>query len=59
MRADLILMGIGGGGALRRILLGSTTHAVLREAPCPVLTMRATEAMPDFETLDVIHAAAR
>ena len=59
MRADLILMGIGGGGALRRILLGSTTHAVVREAHCPVLTIRATEAMPDFDTLDVIHAAAR
>jgi nucleotide-binding universal stress UspA family protein len=39
-RADLIVMGVHGAGVLNRRLLGSTTHHVLREAQCPVLTLR-------------------
>jgi nucleotide-binding universal stress UspA family protein len=38
--ADLIVMGVHGVGLLNRRLLGSTTHHVLREARCPVLTLR-------------------
>lgn len=39
-RADLIVMGVSGHGALDRALLGSTTHSVIRESACPVLTAR-------------------
>ena len=38
-QADLIVMGVHGTGAADRF--GSTTHRIVREAPCPVLTLRA------------------
>jgi nucleotide-binding universal stress UspA family protein len=37
--ADLIVMGTHGRRGLKRLLLGSVTEAILREAPCPVLTV--------------------
>lgn len=36
--ADLLVMGTHGQGGLERLVLGSVTEAVLRKAPCPVLT---------------------
>ena len=39
-KAELIVMGVHGKGALNRRLFGSTTHHVIREARCPVLTLR-------------------
>lgn len=39
---DLIVMGVAGRGAIDLALLGSTTHHVIREAACPVLTVRLT-----------------
>ncbi len=36
----LIVMGVHGRNALDRALFGSTTHHVIREARCPVLTIR-------------------
>lgn len=39
--ADLVVMGVQGRSALDMLLFGSKTHAVLRGAPCPVLTVRA------------------
>jgi nucleotide-binding universal stress UspA family protein len=38
--AEMIVMGVHGRGALNRRLFGSTTHHVIREARCPVLTLR-------------------
>jgi len=38
--ADLIVMGVTGRGALERAVFGSTTHHVLRAAPCPILIVR-------------------
>ncbi|MFP5379157.1 MAG: universal stress protein [Vicinamibacteria bacterium] len=40
-QADLIVMGVLGRGAVDLTLFGSTAHHVVREAPCPVLTVRA------------------
>jgi len=37
---ELIVMGVRGKGALTRLVFGSTTHHVIREAGCPVLTLR-------------------
>ena len=42
--ADLIVMGVSGRGAVDLAVLGSTTHRVLREACCPVITVRHTTA---------------
>ncbi len=39
--ADLVVLGVLGRGAVDLTLFGSTTHHVVREAPCPVLTVRA------------------
>jgi len=44
--ADLIVVGAAEGGALRRMLLGSTADAVIRKAPCPVLVVRSESAFP-------------
>jgi len=43
--ADLIVMGTHGRAGLTRLVMGSVAEAVLRQAPCPVLTVRgvATE----------------
>jgi nucleotide-binding universal stress UspA family protein len=38
--SDLILMGVHGRGALDLTFFGSNTHAVIRQAQCPVLTVR-------------------
>lgn len=38
--ADLIVIGTHGRGFLAHILLGSVAERVVREAPCPVLTVR-------------------
>ncbi len=37
---DLIVMGTHGGRALRRLVLGSVAQAVVRDASCPVMTVR-------------------
>jgi universal stress protein A len=38
--ADLIVMGTHGRRGVTRALLGSVTEAIVRSAPCPVLTVR-------------------
>lgn len=43
-RVDLVVMGVQGTGALHRLMFGSTTHHVIREAGCPVLTLHAGPA---------------
>lgn len=37
---DLIVMGTHGRGAVKHLLLGSVAEQVVRQAPCPVLTVR-------------------
>lgn len=39
-RADLIVLGTHGRGALGRLLMGGTADWVFRHAPCPVLVVR-------------------
>lgn len=38
--SDVIVMGTHGRAALARLLMGSVAEAVLRKAPCPVLTVK-------------------
>ena len=38
-QSDLIVMGVGRGG-VDRLFFGSTTNHVVRQASCPVLTLR-------------------
>jgi nucleotide-binding universal stress UspA family protein len=48
--ADLIVMGTHGAGGFERLVLGSVTEKVLRQATCPVLTVpphaQATSRLP-------------
>jgi nucleotide-binding universal stress UspA family protein len=39
-RADLLVVGIHGRGAIDRLLFGSTAQHLVRQATCPVLTLR-------------------
>jgi nucleotide-binding universal stress UspA family protein len=43
-RVDLVVMGVQGKSALSRFVFGSTTHRVIREADCPVLTLHSGSA---------------
>lgn len=45
IKADLLVMGTHGRGAIAHMLLGSVAERVVRKAPCPVLTVR----MPEHE----------
>lgn len=45
-RADLIVAGTRGRTAWKRVLLGSTAARLLRDAPCPVLTVHRHDAGP-------------
>jgi len=43
---DVIVMGTHGRRALSHILMGSVAEAVVRRAPCPVLTLRPMAKQP-------------
>ena len=43
---DLIVMGTHGRGGLSRAIMGSVAEHVLREATCPVVTVRPTVKVP-------------
>jgi nucleotide-binding universal stress UspA family protein len=51
-QADLIVLGTHGRRGFKRLLLGSVTEAVLRDSPCPVLTVppRAPAGLPEAVT---------
>lgn len=46
MKADYIVMGSHGHTALYDLVVGSTTHGVLKRAPCPVVIARAEKPQP-------------
>ena len=51
-RPDLVVLGAGRPGALDRMLLGSTTQQVVRQASCPVLIVRGGDEATLHESLD-------
>jgi nucleotide-binding universal stress UspA family protein len=42
-KADLIVMGTRGLGAVKQLFLGSVTARTIQNAPCPVLTVAADD----------------
>lgn len=57
---DLIVMGTHGRTGIAHVLLGSVAERVVRTAPCPVLTVRQTEARAQRPELayEVAHIPA-
>jgi nucleotide-binding universal stress UspA family protein len=57
---DLLILGSRGHGPLRRIVLGSVTGAVVRDAGCPVLALpRGTAEEIDASVAAIARAARR
>jgi nucleotide-binding universal stress UspA family protein len=56
-RADLILMGTHGRGAVAQLFTGNVAERVVRTAPCPVLTVRHPER--EFVLPDALVAVAK
>jgi nucleotide-binding universal stress UspA family protein len=57
-RADLVVLGAGHPGPIDRMLFGSTTPQVLRQASCPVLTVGSSCAVARHEGLaQTAHSA--
>jgi len=51
--ADVIVMGTHGTSGLTRLLVGSVAESVMRQAPCPVLTVRFPFRLaPDHAPID-------
>jgi nucleotide-binding universal stress UspA family protein len=48
-QADFIVMGTHGRSGLFRVLMGSVAEAVVRKAPCPVLTVKQPVANAEEE----------
>ena len=46
---DLVVMGTHGHRYLKRVFLGSTAERVVQHAGCPVLTVRATASVDEYE----------
>jgi nucleotide-binding universal stress UspA family protein len=50
-RADLVIMGMRGGGAIRRALLGRTTLSVMRDVHVPVLAIPLNACYEQFKNI--------
>jgi universal stress protein A len=49
-QAELIVMGTHGRTGLLRLLMGSVAEAVVRRAPCPVLTLKQPQTQEDRDS---------
>ena len=59
-KCDLIVMGMNGRTGMAHLLLGDVAEVLVREAPCPVLTVRANTAdVVAAERPDVDHEFSR
>jgi len=59
LRCDLIVLGTHGRTGLTHMLLGSVAEAVVRRAPCPVLTIRPPQlGLPHGQAEDALKVAA-
>jgi universal stress protein A len=55
---DLIVMGTHGRGAVAHFFMGSVAERVVRTAPCPVLTVRDSEALQHVMVREGVAAAS-
>lgn len=59
VHADMIVMGTHGWKGLTRLVMGSVAEKVLREAPCPVVTVKTRVKAPDSSAHEVSGVATR
>ena len=57
-RCDLIVMGTHGRSGLAHLVMGSVAERVVREGPCPVLTIKQSRAVVMAEIPIAARAAA-
>lgn len=57
VHADLLVVGSHGRTGLNRLLMGSVAEAVVRESPCPVITVKVPERKSD--STDEVSEAVR
>lgn len=50
-QAEMIVMGTHGRTGMKRLVMGSVAEAVVRNAKCPVLTLRDPAVKPEPETV--------
>jgi nucleotide-binding universal stress UspA family protein len=55
---ELLVIGTHGRTGLARLLLGSVAEAVMRAAPCPVLTVKPTVVKPEAKEKEQVSAQA-
>jgi len=55
VKADLIVLGTHGRTGFTRLVMGSVAEEVLRNAPCPVLTIRSVINVPTEETDEAVE----
>jgi len=46
-QVDLVVVGTHGRTGMSRLLMGSVAQALMRNAPCPVLTVKSTERIAE------------
>jgi nucleotide-binding universal stress UspA family protein len=56
---DMIVLGSHGANSIGRLLVGSTTEKVMRQAPCPVLVLKSPEsaksgAKAHYDTIEAL-----
>jgi nucleotide-binding universal stress UspA family protein len=54
--ADVLVLGAHGWGALKRIVFGSVSTAVLHSAPCPVMVVRDEAEVAEHELVAAANA---
>ncbi len=50
--ADMIVISTHGRSGLRRLMFGSVAEAVIRTAPCPVLTVRPSHSVDEVDDVN-------
>jgi nucleotide-binding universal stress UspA family protein len=60
IKADLIVMGTHGRTGLRHLLMGSVAERILRQAPCPVVTVKCPFTdLPLEPTAELVAASTK
>ena len=54
---DLILIGTHGRSGIKHLLMGSVAEKVVRKAPCPVMTVKASPAKKQTQKAKILSTS--